>query len=572
MTIKRKIVLNLILLIGFVSISGVFASWMNHRVYLDISNVIHKNSKLNDLASRLTIKSLNLRRYEKDYFLNYGNKVKQAEYYLKWTGVYEELDSLLEEFETQLKGSSNPNDLERIKKCKNSLDIYRIGFSRVVSGYESNLLKSSGEGNIEISKYKDSIRDFEQITKDISGDYFDQLSTGKNFLLKIVVFAKYFSIFVNFALLILCITVGYFIFKSTVDPLEKISEKVKELSSKQGDLSMRLDENNKDELGILSTYINLFISKIYELIKEIASSTENLSSSSQEISLTMNSFNSEIRKTGSSVNTANQNIFSISDVLEKLNTLNNNQSERIQKLNEKVEVWFENSGRIIDTIHKANRNTDLITSKAVASEKNMQDMNANIEEIHKSSQKMVGILEIIKGISNKVNLLSLNAAIEAARAGESGRGFSVVASEISTLAEQTNRSIKEIESLIQFNRDEILVGITTVDTTIRSMKDILSGIKMVHKDITEIDHILNGQIQSNNEIHSSFKDVLHDSTAIDSGLKTSSNSIKTLTREISSLDSTFDTITNRSGQLDIALEDISKSVIQLSIQMDKFKV
>jgi methyl-accepting chemotaxis protein len=100
-------------------------------------------------------------------------------------------------------------------------------------------------------------------------------------------------------------------------------------------------------------------------------------------------------------------------------------------------------------------------------------------KITKSSQDMVGIIAIINDISDRINLLSLNAAIEAARAGEAGRGFAVVADEISKLADQTATSIKEIDSLIKLNTDEINLGMNNITGSIRLIARIIEGVTSI---------------------------------------------------------------------------------------------
>lgn len=77
-----------------------------------------------------------------------------------------------------------------------------------------------------------------------------------------------------------------------------------------------------------------------------------------------------------------------------------------------------------------------------------------IDELNKKSQQITSILDVIAGISDQTNLLALNAAIEAARAGEAGRGFSVVAEEVRTLASKTNDATKSIRKMI----DELNAG------------------------------------------------------------------------------------------------------------------
>ena len=72
----------------------------------------------------------------------------------------------------------------------------------------------------------------------------------------------------------------------------------------------------------------------------------------------------------------------------------------------------------------------------------------NIEQMKEVSNVIAGFAKVISGIANKTNILSLNASIEAARAGEHGRGFSVVAQEVQSLANQTKSSSAEISTKI----------------------------------------------------------------------------------------------------------------------------
>jgi len=108
--------------------------------------------------------------------------------------------------------------------------------------------------------------------------------------------------------------------------------------------------------------------------------------------------------------------------------------------------------------------------------------------IAKSSGEINGIIAIIiiNDISDRINLLSLNAAIETARAGDHRRGFAVVAGEVSKLADQTAVSIKTIGSLIINNDREIKTGMQNVSQAIGTINSLIKDIDVIVSHISAI--------------------------------------------------------------------------------------
>jgi methyl-accepting chemotaxis protein len=104
---------------------------------------------------------------------------------------------------------------------------------------------------------------------------------------------------------------------------------------------------------------------------------------------------------------------------------------------------------------------------------------ATIDALAKAADQIGDIVGVINGIAEQTNLLALNATIEAARAGEAGRGFSVVASEVKTLAEQTGKSTEQIGAKvaeIQSTTHEVVASLARVAEAIEQLSDVTESV------------------------------------------------------------------------------------------------
>jgi methyl-accepting chemotaxis protein len=114
------------------------------------------------------------------------------------------------------------------------------------------------------------------------------------------------------------------------------------------------------------------------------------------------------------------------------------------------------------------------------------EMATTMSEIRDSSGRIADILGVIDGIAFQTNILALNAAVEAARAGESGRGFSVVASEVRALAQRCAEAAREIKSLIAVSVEKVAAGAEVVRAAGGTMQEIVGGSQEVQRLLDEI--------------------------------------------------------------------------------------
>lgn len=124
----------------------------------------------------------------------------------------------------------------------------------------------------------------------------------------------------------------------------------------------------------------------------------------------------------------------------------------------------------ISALELGQQNVNTLIEKVAVSVSNSETAASKLETLNTYMTEMHSITELISGIANQTSLLALNASIEAARAGEAGRGFSVVATEISNMAEQTGTATNNITSLIQ----NVTIAISEV---IEVIHDMIEGIE-----------------------------------------------------------------------------------------------
>jgi methyl-accepting chemotaxis protein len=217
-----------------------------------------------------------------------------------------------------------------------------------------------------------------------------------------------------------------------------------QISSVSESIAVTLDENNS------------YAKYVYDEVKEMASNNEHVNNS---ISSTI----SEVK-----------NIISLLENAEKL-TASMQKNGAISKGT--VKLSMEEILQIVQTIDSIHE----------SSEKTL----ANMSSLQKTSGEIVHILETVKSVSKQTQLLALNATIESARAGEHGKGFAVVASEIHKLAEDTGKSVENINILIKNIQDEVESVYSVVRENASRVDDGMAATKNIETNLGRIDTSFN---------------------------------------------------------------------------------
>ncbi|MBU2954765.1 methyl-accepting chemotaxis protein [Marinobacter sp. F3R08] len=222
--------------------------------------------------------------------------------------------------------------------------------------------------------------------------------------------------------------------RTLVGRLNSVVELLSRVSA--GDLTQRLTlgANPRDEFNRLGAAANQMIEDVGILLRDSIRSTEALLEVRAELSRTterLKRSSESVEQQTEQAATATQEIsVTVNDVARRTAEV----GEAMQKTNDTAKVGEKNIDQSVANLGEL---SGLI-----------QDSHQHLASLHRASEQVTGIIDVIDGLAGQTNLLALNAAIEAARAGEAGRGFSVVADEVRTLAQKTVTATNNISDII----------------------------------------------------------------------------------------------------------------------------
>jgi methyl-accepting chemotaxis protein len=289
--------------------------------------------------------------------------------------------------------------------------------------------------------------------------------------------------------LLLLLAVASRVTLSITRGLDSFSSQFRKMAD-ANDLTSRVNQDRKDEIGDLGKCLNLFVEKVHDILAQIVCAAQEVSGASAQLS------------------TTSQNISANSEETSAQAKVVSNAAQHVTQNLQTVATGAEEMGTSIKEIAKNASEAAKIATSAV---RVAESTTATVSKLGDSSTEIGQVIKVITSIAQQTNLLALNATIEAARAGEAGKGFAVVANEVKELAKETAKATEDISRKIEAIQTDTKAAVEAI----ASISEVINQVNGISNTIATA---VEEQNATTNEMSRNVSEAAHGSGEITSNI------------------------------------------------------
>ncbi|MGG1242709.1 HAMP domain-containing methyl-accepting chemotaxis protein [Bacillus cabrialesii] len=373
------------------------------------------------------------------------------------------------------------------------------------------------------------------------------------------------------ASIIISIFIWLYITRNIVKPIIRMKDSANHIA--EGNLSNDIEPvNSKDELGDLNEALQKMVGNLRDIVgysKEISS---RVLSSSQVLATATNETRSGSKHITETMNEmaegSEQQAQDAVTIAESMNDF----TESIDKAYNHGITISDTSQNVLELAVNGNENMDTSLQQMKTIHHIVQEAVHKVRSLEQHSQDINKLVQVINGIAQQTNLLSLNAAIEAARAGESGKGFAVVAEEVRKLADGVSDSVQDITRIVNGTQQEIHTVInylessfTEVEKGTENLTDTGQAMQLIKQSVTHVA----GSIK---EVTDGLKQLTNQSITINQSIE---NIASVSEESAAGIEETFSITEQSAHSMDQVLqnaEELEQLAKELNEKMDQFTI